>query len=70
MTFDKGKIEQAGTPEEGCDIKVWCEACQRSEYASDGEKYLCASGGKILVLDHEVHHEIFPHISGDDDNLS
>lgn len=69
MTSDK-KVETSGMLEESCDVRVWCEPCQRSDYTTEGDKYLCASCGKILVLDHEVHHEIFPHIRGDEDNLS
>ena len=56
--------------EESCDTKIWCADCQRSEYKTVGEKYLCVSCGKLLHLDHEVHHEIFPHVAGDKDNLS
>jgi Zn finger protein HypA/HybF involved in hydrogenase expression len=67
MANDSGKT---GAALESCDIRVWCESCQRSEYKTEGEKYLCASCGKILSLDHEVHHEPFPHLSGDKDNLS
>ena len=70
MTGEKGEIETTGTSGTGCDIRVWCEACKHSEYKTEGEKYLCSTCGKILVLDHEVHHEGFPHISGDDDKLS
>ena len=65
MTDDKGKTENAAS----CDVRVWCEACKSSDYKTEGDKYLCASCGKITALDHEVRHEIFPHISGDDDNL-
>ena len=56
--------------EESCDIRVWCEDCKRGEYTTAGDKYLCASCGKILNLGHEVHHEIFPHVVGDKDHLS
>ncbi|MBI2354457.1 MAG: hypothetical protein HYV06_05425 [Deltaproteobacteria bacterium] len=57
------------TTEESCDIRIWSEECQRSSFMTSGEKYLCAVCEKIPVLDHEVHHEIFPHVSGDADNL-
>jgi len=53
-----------------CDIRVWCGDCERTEYTTSGDRYLCASCGKILNLGHEVHHEIFPHVSGDGDHLS
>lgn len=56
--------------ERSCDIRVWCEECKRSEYTTQGEKYMCATCGRIMDLGHEVHHEIFPHVSGDKDNLS
>lgn len=56
--------------EAGCDVKVWCKECQRSEYTYSGDKYLCATCGKPLNLDHEVRHEIFPHVSGIDDQSS
>lgn len=55
--------------EERCDIKVWCQACQRSDYTTSGDKYLCSTCGKIMVLDHEMHHEHFPHLSGDKDTM-
>lgn len=53
-----------------CDTRIWCKECQRSEYTTSGDKYLCAACGKILELKHEVHHEIFPHVSGIDDYSS
>lgn len=49
-------------------IKLWCDECQRSDYVTKEDKYLCASCGKILN-DHEVLHEIFPHVSGDTDKM-
>ena len=69
MTDDQGKTKGEAV-DEGCQIRVWCEACRRSDYTSEGEKYLCNSCGKIMVLDHEVRHEPFPHLSGDEDNMS
>ena len=56
--------------EKSCDSRIWCKECEQSDYKILGEKYLCASCGKILNLDHEVRHEIFPHVSGDTDKLS
>ena len=53
-----------------CEVRVWSADCQHSEYTAEGDKYLCASCGTIVGLNHEVHHEHFPHISGDEDNLS
>jgi len=52
-----------------CDSRIWCAACERSNYITLGDKYLCANCGKVMESDHEMHHEIFPHIVGDDDNL-
>lgn len=54
--------------EESCGIRVWCEECKRDDYTTIGDKYKCVSCGKILS-GHEVHHEIFPHVTGDKDNL-
>ena len=56
--------------DKSCDIRIWCKECERSDYSILGDKYLCASCGKILTLDHEVSHEIFSHVSGDTDKLS
>ena len=68
MADDRGK--QTETDENRCDIRVWCESCRQTEYKTQADKYLCATCGKIMVLDHEMHHEPFPHLSGDKDNLS
>lgn len=69
MADEQGK-SSSETVDGSCQIRVWCEACKRSDYASQAEKYLCNTCGKIMVLDHEVHHEPFPHLSGDKDNMS
>ena len=53
-----------------CDIRVWCPSCQRNAYTKSEEKYLCATCGKIMELRHEMHHEHFPHLSGDKDEMS
>jgi hypothetical protein len=68
MTDERQK-DLPESSEERCDIKVWCDACKRSEYTTSTDKYLCATCGKIMVLDHEMHHEHFPHLSGDKDML-
>ena len=52
-----------------CDIRVWSKECERSDYATVEDKYLCAVCGKIPDLDHEVRHDIFPHVSGDTDKM-
>lgn len=56
-------------PAKRCDTKIWCGECERGDYRVVGEKFLCVTCGKILHLDHEVHHEVFPHVSGDPDTL-
>lgn len=66
MTNDTGKTIMS---EESCDIRVWSEECRHDISTTSGEKYLCAACGKIPGLDHEVRHEIFPYVSGDEDNL-
>lgn len=53
-----------------CEVRIWCPDCERNEYTTKGEQYLCTSCGKVLESHHEVHHEIFPHVSGDKDHLS
>jgi len=56
--------------EERCDIHVWSGACDHG-VSSDAEKrYLCDLCETIPVLDHEVKHEIFPHVSGDYELMS
>ncbi|MDZ4184550.1 MAG: hypothetical protein U1D97_06180 [Desulfuromonadales bacterium] len=56
-------------PKEASASKLWCEECQGSDYVTKEDKYLCASCGKVLNADREVHHEIFPHVSGDTDKM-
>jgi hypothetical protein len=70
MTTDKDqrKVTELSRPE--CDIRVWSAACTHSDYKTEGDRHLCASCGTIVSLNHEVRHVPFPHISGDDDNLS
>ena len=55
---------------ERCDIKVWSGACEHETYSSLSEKYLCDSCGTIAKMDHEVSHEGFVHIKGDEDTVS
>lgn len=55
---------------ERCDIRVWSGDCKQSSFADTSEKYMCVSCGIISNLDHEVRSDIFPHVSGDYDNLS
>lgn len=58
------------TDRHDCDVRVWCPSCKRSEYTQSGDKYLCAACGKIMDLQREMHHEHFPHLSGDKDKMS
>ena len=63
------KQDQTASANNQCDIKIWSGDCRQSSYQSVGEKYLCTSCGTLSHLDHEVIHNIFPHISGDYDRL-
>jgi hypothetical protein len=67
-TDEKKSITES--PQERCDTRIWSGQCQQSDNATGENTYLCAVCGTIRVLDHEMHHECFPHISGDTDNLS
>jgi hypothetical protein len=63
------KVNAPDQPEQNCDIRIWCAECRQSDYTVSGDKFLCASCGLIMSTDHEVNHEIFPHVSGDYRNL-
>jgi len=63
------KAFTTASPPERCDTKVWSGDCDHSGDATGGNEYLCVSCGTIRNLDHEMHHETFPHVSGDTDNL-
>lgn len=67
MSDDETKRNEPEAQEGSCDVKIWCSECQKSDYKTLGEKYLCVTCGKIIGLNHEVRHEIFPHVSGSDD---
>jgi hypothetical protein len=73
MTEYKGNYQGNPKPEttdERCDIRVWSDSCRRSEQTDQSDKYLCAACGSVPVLHHEMHHEHFPHLCGDEDELS
>ncbi|HEY5974694.1 MAG TPA: hypothetical protein VIU41_08140 [Geobacteraceae bacterium] len=55
---------------ERCDTKIWSGTCEHSSYKTLGEKYLCDVCGTLSSHDHEVSHEGFIHISGDEHSLS
>lgn len=69
MADDEGR-SGVETDRHDCDIRVWCPSCKRNDYTQSGDKYLCAACGKIMELDHEMHHEHFPHLAGDKDKMS
>lgn len=50
---------------DGCDIKVWSGTCDRGPDNDTREKYLCPLCETLPELDHEVRHEMYPHVSGD-----
>ncbi|HLO24990.1 MAG TPA: hypothetical protein VK187_02675 [Geobacteraceae bacterium] len=56
--------------EKSCDIRIWCEECQRCDYTIDGEKYICVSCGKPLKVDRKVHQANFTIITDDKDQPS
>lgn len=61
----------AGTKEsERCDIHVWSGACEHVDIEGSSARYLCDRCETIANLDHEVKHEIFPHVSGDYELMS
>lgn len=59
----------AETWEDRCDTRVWSGKCGHEPTGEDDDPYLCAYCGTIEQLDHEVGHEIFPHIKGATDSL-
>jgi hypothetical protein len=63
-------LTTVGSSEERCDIHVWSGDCDHGPGGDKGERYLCELCETIPVLDHEIRHEIFPHVSGDYDLLS
>ena len=66
MKTDK-RTTKAGASAERCDIKTWSGEC---EHTPGSSKYLCATCGTIVDLNHEMRHDTFPYMSGDTDNLS
>jgi hypothetical protein len=65
-----GCKEEGFSGEGRCDIHVWSGSCDHGENVSAEKRYLCDLCESITVLDHEVRHEIFPHVSGDYELLS
>ena len=51
--------------EKSCDIRIWCEECQLCDYTTDGDSYVCASCGKNLQIDRDVHQANFSVITDD-----
>jgi hypothetical protein len=58
---EKGAATAGGS----CDIRVWSGACEHGADDDSPETYLCQFCATIPGLDHEVRHELFPHVSGD-----
>jgi len=56
--------------DEECDVKVWSGACQRDSYESQSEKYLCSACGNVPASNHQMQHDPFPYLNGNDDELS
>jgi hypothetical protein len=52
-----------------CDIRIWCEECQRCDYTTEGDKYHCASCGKLLHPDPDMHQANFT-IATDEKDVS
>jgi hypothetical protein len=69
MTEDRRKYQRSAQAGGGCDVRVWSGSCEQNEVEGGVKTYLCASCGTIPNLNHEVHHEMFPHVCGDEDNL-
>ena len=67
---DERKETGVEMDDHSCGVKVWSSSCERNVYSDQSEKYLCATCGTIEGLKHEMHHEHFPHLSGDSDEMS
>jgi hypothetical protein len=63
-------LNAVGGSDERCDIRVWSGSCDHGPGGDKGERYRCELCESIADIDHEVRHEIFPHVSGDYDLLS
>jgi len=70
MKVTEGRTDLYRSTEGHCDIRTWSGECKHDDYSTLGDKYLCASCGKIDNLEHMVRQQGFPHVSGDYDNLS
>jgi hypothetical protein len=53
--------------ENSCDMRIWCEECQRCDYTTVGKHYFCASCGKLLQPDPKMEHANFTIVSSDED---
>ena len=53
-----------------CDLRIWCEECQRCDYITKGDKYYCASCGKLLLPDPNMHIANFTIVTDDKDESS
>lgn len=59
-----------GLRTDDCDSRTWSGSCEHKVYTTLGDKFLCDTCGVISHGEHEVRHEVFPHVSGDYENLS
>lgn len=74
-TDKKNPIEEPA--DRSCDSKTWSGSCQNSNLSAQQEhsdpttdhQYQCNSCGKVHSLNHEIHHEHFPHLSGDESEM-
>ena len=70
MTTMREESEQSQTVGAGCHIKVWSPECETTSTSVSEDKYLCSSCKTIPALEHEIRHEPFPYICGDEENMS
>lgn len=69
MSANVRSADTTGDRDVTCDISVWSGACGLPGALHDGDRYRCDFCETIPILDHEVHHTPFPHVSGDYDRL-
>jgi hypothetical protein len=69
MAYREQTTSGTASQEGRCDIRIWSGECEQAGSTTTGDKYLCPACGIIGKLDHEMRHEVFPHVSGDYKNL-
>lgn len=70
MLNKREKLTGTSASEDRCDVRVWSGACEHTDSATGREEYLCPLCETVADLNHEIRHEIFPHVSGDYANLA